>query len=171
MNFNTIKSACKLVTTQAAASTTKSLKTGLNLNVKPQPRLFSVKSDPVIGTEITNNITGTRFFAAPSLDRKNVYVGELAKRLNPDGSYSSIPRGKFDALLTGIRKDKEHWNPIIQSDATIGKEVVINRYGYNRYFRPADGPTKDLITCIEQNGHHNSKTLSEFDDMILSYLG
>lgn len=36
--------------------------------------------------------------------------------------------------------------------------------------RPADGPSKDLITYIEPNGHHNSKTLSEFDDIYLVIL-
>jgi len=152
-----------------AAKTTKCASLSFG-KLKPQARLFSLKADPQVGTEITNNITGTRFFLPSSLNSRNISITQLPIRLNSDGSFSSLTKQAFDKLLCGIKNEPNSFNPVIKTKATIGKEVVINKYGYNRYFRPADGPSKNLITCIEQDGRYHSMQLKDFDDLIWSYI-
>lgn len=139
------------------------------LKLRTQPRLFSIKSDSVIGTEITNNITGTRYFAEPKLTATNVHIGLLPRKINADGTYSTISEDLFNKMLSCLRKNPASWNPVIKSKPDLGKEVIINRYGFDRYFRPATSPhiPNDKITCIKQDGRYYSMKLGQFDDMLL----
>ena len=168
---NITKCATTLINsfTGAAKSTANAKCVSTLFKPKTQPRLFSIKSDSRIGTEITNNITGTRYFASPKLDTGNVHVGSLPRRINADGTYSSISENLFQKMLSNIRNNPTAWNPLIKSNQNLGKEVMINRYGYDRYFRPAALPhiADDKITCIKQDGRFHSMKLNQFDDMLL----
>ncbi len=136
-----------------------------------QPKLYTVKRDPVIGTQITNNLTGTRYLQRPALNGSNVQVEGLTTFHRADGLYGSISNSQFNQLLANM--DNTSWNPVIKSDKTIGQEVLINNpnfaLGVGRYFRPADGPTSNLITRITPQ-HHNSVNMADFDKAILKLL-
>lgn len=160
------------------ATTLMSVKLAPNTIKKVQPkveqRLFSFNSDPVIGTRITNNITGTTYLQRPSCNGSNVSVGGLTTFHRADGSYGSIPQSKFDQLLACLRKHEDNWNPVIKSDPTIGKELRINNpnfvLGAGRYFRSACDLTSHMLTKLTPQ-HHNSVNLADFDKAILDLLG
>lgn len=139
---------------------------------KAQPKLFTVKKDLVIGTQITNNLTGTRYLQRPALNGSNVQMEGLTTVHRADGSYSSIPNSQFNQLLANMKES--NWNPVIKSDKTIGQELQINNpnfaLGAGRYFRPADGPMSNSITRITPQ-HHNSVNMADFDNAILNLLG
>lgn len=160
--LSSLSGARKLTGTTTKCATTL-------LKPQTQPRLFSLKSDSAIGTEITNNITGTRYFANSAFDGRQANVLPIACRINADGTFSSISHNLFQDMLLNIRKDPKAWNPGIKSKPDIGKEVIINRYGFDRYFRPAGlhNIQNDKITCIKQDGNYFSMTLKQFDDMLL----
>jgi len=143
----------------------------LNNGRKAEQRLFSVKHDSVIGTQITNNMTGTRYFQAPSLNTRNTQLTELPKQLNADGTYGSIPRETFASLLKKIVNGREAWNPTIKSKVGIGRELRTNFDGLKGFFRPDSGFNSHMITCIDrQSGRYHSMTLKQLDEMILKLV-
>jgi len=156
VKFNTVKCAC------VAPKITK----------KVQPKLFTVKKDPVIGTQITNNLTGTRYLQRPALNGSNVQMGGLTTFHRADGSYGSISNSQFNQLLANM--EKTNWNPVIKNDRTIGQELRINNpnfvLGEGRYFHPAEGPISHMLTRITPE-HHNSVNMADFDNAILNLLG
>ncbi len=139
------------------------------------PRLFSLRKDPVIGTEIRNNMTGTRYLQRRGVNGREVNVEPLTTVHYADGSYSSIPNNQFNKLLEQLKLNPNSWNPVIKSDASIGQELFINNPAIaGRYFRPNtpanDLVTNNLITRITPN-HYNTISLKDFDKMILNLLG
>lgn len=90
------------------------------------PRLFTIRKDPVIGTEIKNNITGTRYFQDVALNSRNVSVNASARAIRPDGTYSGMPTEQFNKLLKELQQNLNSWNPVIKSDSRIGKELFVN---------------------------------------------
>lgn len=136
------------------------------------PRLFSIRKDPVIGTEIRNNITGTSYLRQPGVVGRNVEVAPGVTIHRTDGTYSGMSTEKFDKLFTQLRRNPENWNPVIKSDPNIGKELTTKTlWGGIRYFRSAEPIDGQLIKKSENNGHYQSMTLEKFDEMILSLLG
>ncbi len=133
-------------------------------------RLFSLKSDPAIGTEITNNMTGTRIFQRGALERRNVSVKGFTTINRADGSYTGIPNETFDKLLKMLKTDPKGWNPILQHDTKIGTELL-QKGTNNRFFRSSNEIDKHLITKIQSDGRYSSMTLEQFDNMILNMLG
>ncbi len=136
------------------------------------PRLFSISENPVIGTEIRNNITGTRYFRQSGLAGRNVEVKPKVTILRADGTYSGTSStSMFDRLLTNLRRNPENWNPVIKADPNIGKELTTKTLGEEvRYFRSAEPINGHLITKIEK-GRYHSMRLEEFDKMIWNLLG
>ena len=171
IKLNTVKSALNVLQTSLRSERTYS-KIAPKITKKVQPKLFTVKKDPVIGTQITNNLTGTRYLQRPALNESNVQVGGLTTFHRADGSYGSISNSQFNQLLANM--EKTNWNPIIKSDRTIGQELRINNpyfaLGEGRYFHPADGPTSHMLTRITPE-HHNSVNMADFDNAILNLLG
>ncbi len=177
IKFNTVKCAWKALGTSLRSEgtiATKEMygKVAPKITKKVEPKLFTVKKDPVIGTQITNNLTGTRYLQRPALNGSNVQVEGLTTFHRADGSYGSISNGKFNQLLANM--EKSNWNPVIKSDRTIGQELRINNpnfvLGEGRYFRPAEGPTSHMLTRITPE-HHNSVRMEDFDKAILDLLG
>lgn len=143
--------------------------------VKKASRLFSVSRDPRIGTQITNNMTGTRYFQRGGLNSRGAAIEPITTVHYADGRYSSIPNTQFNKLLKELKQNPNNWNPIIKSDASIGKELLVNNPAIaGRYFRPNtpanDLVTNNFITRITPE-HHTSMTFKEFDNMILNLLG
>ena len=150
-------------------------KTAKNAGAVKTPRLFSVSRDPAIGTQITNNMTGTRYFQRGGLNSRGAAIEPLTTVHYADGRYSSIPNTQFNKLLKELKQNPNNWNPVIKSDAFIGQELAVNNPAIaGRYFRsntPAnDLVTNNFITRITPE-HHNTMTLQEFDNMILRLLG
>lgn len=146
-----------------------------NVGAAKAPRLFSISKDPAIGTQIRNNMTGTRYLQHPGVNGRGVTVEPLTTVHYTDGRYSSIPNSQFNKLLKELQQNPNNWNPVIKSDASIGQELVVNNPAIaGRYFRPAapanDMVTNNLITRITPE-HHNTMTLEKFDNMILNLLG
>ena len=178
IKFNTVKCACNTLVTSLrskGAKTTEEVlfsKVAPKITKKVQPRLFTVKKDPVIGTQITNNLTGTRYLQRPAVNGSNVQVGGLTTFHRADGSYGSISNSQFNQLLANM--EKPNWNPVIKSDRTIGQELRINNpnfvLGEGRYFRSANGLTSHKLTRITPE-HHNSVNMADFDNAILNLLG
>lgn len=171
IKLNTVKSALNVLQTSLRSERTYS-KIAPKITKKVQPKLFTVKKDPVIGTQITNNLTGTRYLQRPALNGSNVQVEGLTTFHRADGSYGSISNSQFNQLLANM--EKTNWNPVIKSDRTIGQELRINNpnfaLGEGRYFHPADGPTSHMLTRITPE-HHNSVNMADFDNAILNLLG
>ena len=171
IKLNTVKSALNVLQTSLRSERTYS-KIAPKITKKVQPKLFTVKKDPVIGTQITNNLTGTRYLQRPALNGSNVQVEGLTTFHRADGSYGSISNSQFNQLLANM--EKSNWNPVIKSDRTIGQELRINNpnfaLGEGRYFHPADGPTSHMLTRITPE-HHNSVNMADFDNAILNLLG
>lgn len=179
IKFNTVKCALNtLLRTSSRSEGAVAAKEVLYNKVAPkitkkvQPKLFTVKKDPVIGTQITNNLTGTRYLQRPALNSSNVQMEGLTTFHRADGSYGSISNSKFNQLLANM-KDAS-WNPVIKSDRTIGQELRINNpnfvLGEGRYFRPAEGPASNMLTRIMPQ-HYNSVNMADFDNAILKLLG
>lgn len=179
IKFNTVKCALNtLLRTSSRSEGAVAAKEVLYNKVAPkitkkvQPKLFTVKKDPVIGTQITNNLTGTRYLQRPALNSSNVQMEGLTTFHRADGSYGSISNSKFNQLLANM-KDAS-WNPVIKSDRTIGQELRINNpnfvLGEGRYFRSANGLTSHMLTRITPQ-HHNSVNMADFDNAILKLLG
>lgn len=177
INLNTVKCAWKALGTSLRSEgtiATKEMygKVAPKITKKVQPKLFTVKKDPVIGTQITNNLTGTRYLQRPALNGSNVQLEGLTTFHRADGSYGSISNRQFNQLLANM--EQPNWNPIIKSDRTIGQELLINNpnfvLGEGRYFRPAEGPTSNMLTRITPE-HHNSVNMADFDNAILKLLG
>ena len=179
IKFNTVKCALNtLLRTSSRSEGAVAAKEVLYNKVAPkitkkvQPKLFTVKKDPVIGTQITNNLTGTRYLQRPALNSSNVQIEGLTTFHRADGSYGSISNSKFNQLLANM-KDAS-WNPVIKSDRTIGQELRINNsnfvLGEGRYFRPAEGPASNMLTRITPQ-HYNSVNMADFDNAILKLLG
>ena len=178
IKFNTVKCACNTLVTSLrskGAKTTEEVlcsKVAPKITKKVQPRLFTVKKDPVIGTQITNNLTGTRYLQRPAVNGSNVQVGGLTTFHRADGSYGSISNSQFNQLLANMKSS--NWNPVIKSDRTIGQELRINNpnfvLGEGRYFHPAEGPMSHKLTRITPE-HHNSVNMADFDNAILDLLG
>lgn len=177
IKFNTVKCAWKALGTSLRSEgtiATKEMygKVAPKITKKVQPKLFTVKKDPVIGTQITNNLTGTRYLQRPALNGSKVQMGGLTTFHRADGSYGSISNSQFNQLLANM--EKSNWNPVIKSDRTIGQELRINNphfvLGEGRYFRPADGPASHKLTRITPE-HHNSVNMEDFDKAILDLLG
>ena len=171
IKFNTVKSALNVLQTSLRSERTYS-KIAPKITKKVQPKLFTVKKDPAIGTQITNNLTGTRYLQRPALNGSNVQMGGLTTFHRADGSYGSISNSQFNQLLANM--EKPNWNPVIKSDRTIGQELRINNpnfvLGEGRYFHPAEGPTSHMLTRITPE-HHNSVNMADFDKAILDLLG
>lgn len=171
IKLNTVKSALNVLQTSLRSERTYS-KIAPKITKKVQPKLFTVKKDPVIGTQITNNLTGTRYLQRPALNGSNVQVEGLTTFHRADGSYGSISNSQFNQLLANM--EKTNWNPVIKSDRTIGQELRINNpnfaLGEGRYFHPADGPISHMLTRITPE-HHNSVNMADFDNAILNLLG
>lgn len=171
IKFNTVKCALNVLQTSPKSGRTFS-KVAPKITKKVQPKLFTVKKDPVIGTQITNNLTGTRYLQRPAVNGSNVQVGGLTTFHRADGSYGSISNSQFNQLLANM--EKPNWNPVIKSDRTIGQELRINNpnfvLGEGRYFHPADGPMSHKLTRITPE-HHNSVNMADFDNAILDLLG
>lgn len=171
IKFNTMKCAWNVLQT-SLKSEGAYCKVAPKITKKVEPRLFTVKKDPVIGTQITNNLTGTRYLQRPALNGSNVQVEGLTTFHRADGSYGSISNSQFNQLLANM--EKSNWNPVIKSDRTIGQELRINNpnfvLGEGRYFRPADGPASHKLTRITPE-HHNSVNMEDFDKAILDLLG
>lgn len=137
----------------------------------PKPRLFSIRTNPAIGTEIRNNITGTSYLRKPGVASRNIEVAPSVTIHRADGTYSVMSTSKFDRLLTSLRRDPEAWNPVIKSDPHIGKELTTKTpWGEINYFRSVEPIDGQVIKKIEK-GHYQSMRLEEFDDMILNLLG
>ncbi len=178
IKFNTVKCAWKALGTSlrgdgaVAAKDMLCNKVAPKITKKVQPKLFTVKKDPVIGTQITNNLTGTRYLQRPALKGSNVEMEGLTTFHRADGSYGSISNSQFNQLLANMKDTS--WNPVIKSDRTIGQELRINNpnfaLGAGRYFRPANGPVSNSITRITPQ-HHNSVNMADFDNAILKLLG
>lgn len=177
IKFNTVKCASTKLATLfngkgAAVVQKEGRKMAPNLAKKVETRLFTVEKDPAIGTQITNNLTGTRYLQRPDLNGSKVQVSGLTTFHRADGSYGSIPNGKFNQLLAHMKES--NWNPVIKSDRTIGQELRINNpnfvLGEGRYFHPAEGPTSHMLTRITPE-HHNSVRMEDFDKAILNLLG
>ena len=169
IKFNTVKCAWKALGTSLRSEgtiATKEMygKVAPKITKKVQPKLFTVKKDPVIGTQITNNLTGTRYLQRPALNGSKVQMGGLTTFHRADGSYGSISNSQFNQLLANM--EKSNWNPVIKSDRTIGQELRINNpnfvLGEGRYFHPAEGPTSHMLTRITPE-HHNSVRMEDFD--------
>lgn len=171
IKLNTVKSALNVLQTSLRSERTYS-KIAPKITKKVQPKLFTVKKDPVIGTQITNNLTGTRYLQRPALNGSNVQVEGLTTFHRADGSYGSISNSQFNQLLANM--EKTNWNPVIKSDRTIGQELRINNpnfvLGEGRYFHPAEGPASHKLTRITPE-HHNSVNMADFDNAILNLLG
>ncbi len=171
IKLNTVKSALNVLQTSLRSEKTYN-KVAPKIIKKVQPKLFTVKKDPVIGTQITNNLTGTRYLQRPTLNGSNVQVEGLTTFHRADGSYGSISNSQFNQLLANMKK--ANWNPVIKSDRTIGQELRINNpnfvLGEGRYFHPADGPMSHKLTRITPE-HHNSVNMADFDNAILNLLG
>ena len=178
VKFNTVKCACNTLVTSLRSKGAKTTEEELCNKVVPkitkkvQPKLFTVKKDPVIGTQITNNLTGTRYLQRPALNGSNVQMGGLTTFHRADGSYGSISNSQFNQLLANM--EKTNWNPVIKNDRTIGQELRINNpnfvLGEGRYFHPAEGLTSHMLTRITPE-HHNSVNMADFDNAILDLLG
>lgn len=163
--INTAKCACKTLFESAGKSAGKYKMAGT-------PRLFSIHKDPAIGTEIRNNISGTRYFSRNGLVSREAEMSPLVTVHRADGSYSSMPAESFNNLYAQLKRDPKAWNPVIKSDPRIGKELFVNNpICAGRYFRSAASPDGNLITKIESNGHYQSMRPEEFDNMILNLLG
>ena len=67
-------------------------KVAINAVKKQTPRLFTVLKDAKIGTEITNNITGTRYFRSANAGKtiENVINYNGATVIEKSGKYQSI---------------------------------------------------------------------------------
>ena len=171
VKFNTVKCALNVLQTSLKSEKTYS-KVAQKITKKVQPKLFTVKKDPEIGTQITNNLTGTRYLQRPALNGSNVQMGGLTTFHRADGSYGSISNSQFNQLLANM--EKSNWNPVIKSDRTIGQELRINNpnfvLGEGRYFHPAEGPASHMLTRITPE-HHNSVNMEDFDKAILDLLG
>ena len=171
IKFNTMKCAWNVLQT-SLKSEGAYCKVAPKITKKVEPRLFTVKKNPVIGTQITNNLTGTRYLQRPALNGSKVQMDGLTTFHRADGSYGSIPNGKFNQLLAHMKES--NWNPVIKSDRTIGQELRINNpnfvLGEGRYFHPAEGPTSHMLTRITPE-HHNSVRMEDFDKAILDLLG
>ena len=171
IKFNTVKSALNVLQTSLRSERTYS-KIAPKITKKVQPKLFTVKKDPAIGTQITNNLTGTRYLQRPALNSSKVQMDGLTTFHRADGSYGSISNSQFNQLLANM--EKSNWNPVIKSDRTIGQELRINNpnfvLGEGRYFHPAEGPTSHMLTRITPE-HHNSVNMADFDKAILDLLG
>lgn len=171
VKFNTVKCALNVLQTSLKSEKTYS-KVAQKITKKVQPKLFTVKKDPEIGTQITNNLTGTRYLQRPALNGSNVQVEGLTTFHRADGSYGSISNSQFNQLLANMKSP--NWNPVIKSDRTIGQELRINNpnfvLGEGRYFHPADGPMSHKLTRITPE-HHNSVNMADFDNAILNLLG
>lgn len=136
-----------------------------------KPRLFSIRRDNVCGTEITNNITGTRYLQRGGVQGGLCTVEPLTTVHHADGTFTGMDTSKFNALLKNLESSPENWNPVIKSDAFIGKELAVNNPKIaGRYFRSNDSISGQLITRITPKGY-SSMRLEEFDKMILSLLG
>ena len=177
INIKTVKCAWKALGTSLRSEgtiATKEMygKVAPKITKKVQPKLFTVKKDPVIGTQITNNLTGTRYLQRPALNGSNVQLEGLTTFHRADGSYGSISNRQFNQLLANM--EQPNWNPIIKSDRTIGQELRINNpnfvLGEGRYFHPAEGPASHMLTRITPE-HHNSVRMEDFDKAILDLLG
>ncbi len=178
IKLNSVKSACNTLVNSLGSKGAKTTEKVLCNKVAPkttkkvQPRLFTVEKDPAIGTQITNNLTGTRYLQRPDLNGSKVQMSGLTTFHRADGSYGSIPNGKFNQLLAHMKE--YNWNPVIKSDRTIGQELRINNpnfvLGEGRYFHPAEGPTSHMLTRITPE-HHNSVRMEDFDKAILNLLG
>jgi hypothetical protein len=131
--------------------------------VKITPRLFSVKNSTAVGTEIRNNITGTRYLKGAGVSGKSIMVEPMTTVRYADGTVSSIETTKFEKLLARLK----HENPVLKSNPIIGKEVVLKN---GRYFRSNSEIDKELIkqTTAEK---HSSMTLKDFDKMLLNLFG
>lgn len=79
------------------------------------PRLFSISKDPAIGTQIRNNMTGTRYFQRPGVNSRGVAVEPITTVHYADGRYSSIPNSQFNKLLQEVQQNPNNWNPIIKA--------------------------------------------------------
>lgn len=171
IKFNTMKCAWNVLQT-SLKSEGAYCKVAPKITKKVEPRLFTVKKNPVIGTQITNNLTGTRYLQRPALNGSKVQMGGLTTFHRADGSYGSILNSQFNQLLANM--EKSNWNPVIKSDRTIGQELRINNpnfvLGEGRYFHPAEAPTSHMLTRITPE-HHNSVRMEDFDKAILDLLG
>ena len=171
IKLNTVKCAWNVLQT-SLKSEGAYCKVAPKITKKVEPRLFTVKKNPVIGTQITNNLTGTKYLQRPALNGSKVQMGGLTTFHRADGSYGSISNSQFNQLLANM--EKSNWNPVIKSDRTIGQELRINNphfvLGEGRYFRPADGPASHKLTRITPE-HHNSVNMEDFDKAILDLLG
>ena len=141
IKFNTVKCALNtLLRTSSRSEGAVAAKEVLYNKVAPkitkkvQPKLFTVKKDPVIGTQITNNLTGTRYLQRPALNSSNVQMEGLTTFHRADGSYGSISNSKFNQLLANM-KDAS-WNPVIKSDRIIGQELRINNPNFVPFISP-----------------------------------
>jgi len=162
---NVTKSACKTLFKNPVGKTAGKYKMG------ETPRLFSIRSNPVLGTEIRNNMTGTSYLRGPGVVNRNYEVAPLVTIHRADGTYSGMQTEVFDNLLAQLKRNPENWNPIIKSDPFIGKELSVNNPKIaGRYFRSAESIDGQLITKIA-NGRHHGMRLEEFDKMILDLLG
>lgn len=65
---NITKSACKTLFKSPVGKTAGKCK------MLEAPRLFSIRRNPVIGTEIRNNITGTSYLRQPGVVCRNLEV-------------------------------------------------------------------------------------------------
>lgn len=163
--FNVAKCICTTLFKTSAG------KTAGKFIQAPKPRLFSIRKDPVIGTEIKNNITGTSYLRQPGVAGRDLELTPSVTIHRADGTYSGMSTSMFDRLLTSLRRNPENWNPVIKSDPLIGKELFVNNPKIaGRYFRSAESINGQLITKIA-NGRHHSMRLEEFDEMILNLLG
>jgi hypothetical protein len=133
------------------------------IKIKKAPRLFSVKNNAAVGTEIKNNITGTTYLRGAGLSGKNVVVEPMTTVRYADGTVSSIETSKFNNLLEKLNRS----NPEIKSNPLIGKEVALEN---GRYFRSNSEIDKELIKKTTAE-NHSSMTLKEFDNMLLNALG
>jgi hypothetical protein len=148
---------------------------------KKVTRLFSIKQNSVVGTEIRNNITGTSYLKIPGVSGgsgevfqvvngtnsatwgKNVTVEPTVTVRYADGKISSIETSKFDKLLARLK----HENPEIKSNSRIGKEVALKD---GQYFRSNCEFDKQLIKKITSEGY-SSMQLNDFDKMLLNLFG
>ncbi len=146
-------------------------KTVKHAGVAKSTRLYSIRKDPVIGTEIRNNMTGTRYLQRTGVNSRVAEVEPLTTVHYADGRYSGIPNSQFNKLLKELQQNPDNWNPVIKSDAFIGKELFVNNPAIaGRYFRSAEPIDSQLIMKIA-NGRHHGMRLEEFDNMILNLLG
>lgn len=164
----TMYKAEELFTIIVGRNSGKTAKGVLNTGAKAEQRLFTIKHDARIGTEIQNNLTGTRFTSSGGLNNRDVQVGALPRRINEDGTSEGISPNAFERLLHQLRTDREGWNPILKGqkgNLNGALELQTNFDGLRRFIRtPFSG---DQVTCVHQDGRYSSMSLKQLDDMIL----